>query len=95
MAQFSLFENLNGILSLIKAELVDAPFCRSKTVPEIDLTGRVIFLTGATSGKPVTQNFVSDQVSEERPLDSLGYLELLSSSLLEMRRRGRNASQIS
>ena len=50
MAQFSLSENINGLYSLLKAELVDAPIARSKPAPDVDITGKVILMTGATSG---------------------------------------------
>ena len=50
MANFSFGETLNGLYSLFKAELVDAQLSRNKPAPDVDVTGKVILMTGATSG---------------------------------------------
>ena len=52
MAHFSLAESISGLYSLFKAELVDAQIARSKPRPDEDITGKVILMTGATSGTP-------------------------------------------
>jgi len=43
-------ERISGVLSLLKEEFVDAQWCRNEVPPHVDLAGRVILITGATSG---------------------------------------------
>lgn len=52
MAHFSLAESISGLYSLFKAELVDAQIARTKPRPDVEITGKVILMTGATSGTP-------------------------------------------
>jgi hypothetical protein len=50
MATFSILERMSGVFSLINEEFIDAQWCRNEVPPHVDLTGRVILITGATSG---------------------------------------------
>lgn len=38
------------MMSFVKAEVFDSRLARYQTLPEINLTGKVVFITGATSG---------------------------------------------
>ncbi len=51
MTDFSFFERVSGIYSLLKSEVVDVQFSRTARSPQVDMKGKVIFMTGATSGK--------------------------------------------
>jgi len=54
MAQFSLVEQINGLYNLFKSEFVDAKHCRAVPPPDVDVTGRVVLMTGGTSGKNIS-----------------------------------------
>jgi hypothetical protein len=54
MAQFSLGEQINGLYNLFKSEFVDAQYCRKMPPPDVDVTGKVILMTGGTSGENIS-----------------------------------------
>lgn len=50
MAYFSFAEKIDGLYSFLKSELVDAQIARTKPTPDVNINGKVILMTGATSG---------------------------------------------
>jgi hypothetical protein len=56
MAQFSLLETLSGCYNVFKSEFIDVQFSRWQQAPGVDMTGKVILITGATSGIPTNRD---------------------------------------
>ena len=77
MAHFSFAEKINGLYSLLKSEIVDAQIARSKPAPDVNVTGKVILLTGATSGTVPWRN---NLMSRDRPRNRASFGHFWGSS---------------